>query len=97
MDRAAYVYILTNGTRGTLYVGVTNNLQRRVWEHQQALVEGFTKKYGLKKLVYYEVHSTVMDAIRREKAMKAWKRQWKIDAIEKENPLWDDLSETLHR
>jgi putative endonuclease len=87
-----YLYILTNKKNGTLYVGVSNNLERRMFEHKNKLVEGFTKKYELDKLVYFEAYQYVNDAIKREKNMKKWKRQWKINLIEKDNPNWDDLS-----
>jgi len=89
--RNYYVYILTNKKQGTLYIGVTNNLERRVYEHKNDLVNGFTKKYNLKILVYYEITSDVTSAIAREKKLKKWNRQWKIDLIEKMNPEWKDL------
>jgi putative endonuclease len=76
---------------GTLYVGVTNNLQKRVYEYKNDLIEGFTKKYHVHNLVYYELYSHISDAINREKRMKKWKRQWKIELIEKANPQWRDL------
>nr|WP_299345597.1 GIY-YIG nuclease family protein [Allomuricauda sp.] len=88
-----YVYIIANKRNGTLYVGVTNNLERRVFEHKSGSVKGFTQKYGLKKLVYFETYQDVNDAILREKRLKKWKRQWKIDLIEKENLNWIDLSD----
>ena len=87
-----YLYILTNKKNGTLYIGVSNNLERRMFEHKNKLVEGFTKKYGLDKLVYFENYQYLNDAIKREKNMKKWKRQWKINIIEKDNPNWNDLS-----
>ena len=87
-----YLYILTNKKNGTLYVGVTNNLERRMFEHKHKLVEGFTKKYGLNRLIYFEVFQYVNDAIKREKNIKKWKRQWKFNLIEKENPDWEDLA-----
>ncbi len=87
-----YLYILTNKTYGTLYIGVTNDLERRMFEHKNKMIEGFTKQYGLKKLVYFETYQYINDAIKREKNMKKWKRQWKIDLIEKENSNWKDLS-----
>ena len=90
-----YVYIVTNKPRGTLYIGMTNNLIRRAYEHRKGLIEGFTKKYNLKRLVYYEVFNRVEDAILREKRLKKWNRQWKIDLIEKVNPNWYDLYEKL--
>jgi Predicted endonuclease containing a URI domain len=87
-----YVYILTNMPNGTLYIGMTNNLERRILEHKKGCIEGFTKKYGLKILIYYEVHQNVKDAILREKQLKKWKRQWKIDLVEKDNSDWNDLA-----
>jgi putative endonuclease len=87
-----YIYILSNKKNGTLYIGVTNDLERRMFEHKKKLVDGFTKKYGLNKLMYFESFQYVNDAIKREKNMKKWKRQWKIDLIEKDNINWEDLS-----
>ncbi|MDO8570046.1 MAG: GIY-YIG nuclease family protein [Candidatus Daviesbacteria bacterium] len=86
-----YVYILSSKRNGTLYIGVTNNLIRRAYEHKNDLVEGFTKKYGVHDLVYFESCQDVTEAIIREKQMKKWKRQWKIQLIEKQNPTWKDL------
>jgi len=88
---SAWVYILANKPRSTLYVGVTNNLVRRVAEHRDGLVEGFTKTHGVKTLVYYEAHATVPLAIQREKNIKHWVRQWKVELIEGMNPKWEDL------
>jgi putative endonuclease len=90
-----YVYILASMKNGTLYIGVTNNLIKRVYEHKNDLVEGFTKKYQVHNLVYYEIFDSVYEAISREKQMKKWKRQWKINLIEKINPLWQDLYNEL--
>jgi putative endonuclease len=90
-DHAYYVYILTSSPRGTLYVGVTNDLIRRVYQHRESLVEGFTVKHHLYRLVYYEMHTDVAEAITREKRIKRWLRAWKIQLIEKDNPSWDDL------
>jgi len=90
--RQYYIYILTNKKNGTLYIGVTNNLKRRVFEHKNKINDGFTKKYGLGKLVYFETYQYINDAIKREKNMKKWKRQWKIKLIETDNPYWEDLS-----
>jgi putative endonuclease len=95
MDRTYYVYILASRRNGTLYIGVTNNLLRRVSEHRNGIAEGFTKKYGGKHLVYFEAFEDIRAAIDRETRLKKWKRQWKIDLIQKENPLWDDLYEEL--
>jgi len=90
-----YVYIVTNKPRGTLYLGMTNNLVRRGYEHRNGLIDGFTKKYKLKRLVYFEVFNCVEDTILREKRLKKWNRQWKIELIEKVNPEWIDLYEQL--
>lgn len=87
-----YLYILTNKYNGTLYIGVTNNLERRMFEHKNKLVEGFTKQYNLSRLIYFETFQYVNDAIKREKNMKKWKRQWKIDLIQQENSNWSDSS-----
>ncbi|GAA4970797.1 GIY-YIG nuclease family protein [Algibacter aquimarinus] len=87
-----YLYILSNKKDGTLYIGVTNDLERRMFEHKNKLVEGFTSKYGLDKLMYFETYQYVNDAIKREKNMKKWKRQWKINLIEEDNSNWEDLS-----
>ena len=86
-----YVYILAGKIGGTLYIGVTNNLVRRVYEHREKLVEGFTKRYDVTKLVYYEIHSEIEAAIVREKQMKKWNRAWKVRLIEESNPNWNDL------
>lgn len=86
-----YVYILAKGRNSTFYVGVTNDLIRRIYEHKEGLVKGFTKKYGIKTLVYYEHHQDIYEAIRREKLIKRWKRSLKMAAIERLNPDWNDL------
>ena len=86
-----YVYILASKKNGTLYIGVTNNLLKRVYEHKNKIVGGFTQKYNVHNLVYFEVHNDIRNAITREKQMKKWKRQWKIELIEKSNPQWKDL------
>lgn len=88
------VYILASKRNGTLYIGVTSDLVKRVWEHKSNLVEGFTKKYKVHDLVWYEMHDTMETAINREKQLKEWKRQWKIALIEKANPYWNDLYAT---
>jgi len=88
------VYIMTNHSR-TLYIGVTRNLPRRVWEHKNKLFPGFTKKYNIDKLVYYEQTTNIVSAIEREKQLKKWRREKKIQLIEKENPEWIDLGENL--
>jgi len=85
------IYILCNKRNGTLYVGFTNNLQRRMLEHKNAVVDSFTKQYGLTQLVYVESYKYVNDALRREKQLKGWQRRWKIDLIEQQNPQWVDL------
>ena len=90
-----YVYIMTNRIYGTLYIGVTNDIARRVWEHKEGVVAGFTKRYGLKMLVYFEEFDSISDAIRREKRLKQWNRAWKIALIEKQNPNWKDLHSLL--
>ena len=87
-----YVYILASKRNGTLYIGVTNNIERRVAEHKNDSAEGFTKKYGIHLLVYVETHDDVNTAIQREKQLKKWNREWKINLIEKSNPNWVDLS-----
>ncbi|HXN66236.1 MAG TPA: GIY-YIG nuclease family protein [Bradyrhizobium sp.] len=90
-----YVYILTNRPNGILYVGVTNDLVRRVFEHRSGFVEGFTKRYGLKRLVYFEKFDDIRDAIQREHNMKHWPRAWKVRKIVVDNPNWDDLDPTI--
>ena len=87
-----YIYIMTNNSK-TLYIGVTDNLERRVYEHKNKLIEGFTKKYNITKLAYYEMTNDVQSAIEREKQIKGWLRRKKIDLIEAMNPKWTDLSE----
>ena len=90
------VYILTNKRHGTFYVGMTSNLPRRIYEHKSDAAEGFTKKYAIHLLVYYEMHDDVQEAIRREKSMKRWGRAMKITAIERTNPDWQDLYKDLN-
>ena len=85
------VYILTNKPRGVLYIGVTSDLPGRVWEHKNEITGGFTKRYRIQTLVWYEMHDTMDTAINREKALKKWNRSWKIELIEKDNPQWRDL------
>jgi len=91
MEKQFYVYILANKRNGTLYLGVTSDLVKRVWQHKNNLTEGFTKKYGIKKLVYYEVYQDIVNAIEREKQLKKWKRVWKLELIEEKNAEWRDL------
>lgn len=86
-----FVHILASKRKGTLYIGVTNNLIKRVYDHKQNMVEGFTKQYNVHNLVYFEIHEDVHEAILREKQMKKWNRQWKINLIENNNPEWNDL------
>ncbi|MYB75687.1 MAG: GIY-YIG nuclease family protein [Chloroflexi bacterium] len=89
------VYIFANKPNGTLYIGVTSDLAGRVWQHKSDLVEGFTKQYGVHRLAWYEVHETMESAITREKALKKWNRAWKIELIEKTNPQWADLYDSI--
>ena len=89
------VYMLASKRNGTLYVGVTSSLAQRVWQHKQGLVEGFTKRYRVHTLVWHEVHATMEAAITREKALKEWKRAWKLELIEGSNPDWRDLGDEL--
>jgi putative endonuclease len=89
------VYMLASGRNGTLYTGVTSDLIRRVWEHKHDVVDGFTKTYGVHRLVWYELHETMNAAIGREKAIKNWKRTWKIELIEQSNDEWRDLYATI--
>lgn len=89
------VYILTNKARGTLYIGVTSNLIQRVWQHKQNFVDGFTKQHQLHFLAYYEMHEDMMTAITREKQLKKWNRDWKIELIETTNNTWRDLYQDL--
>lgn len=95
MNKEPCVYILASHRNGTLYTGVTSSLKKRVWEHKNNVVEGFTKRYGVHTLVWYESHSNMNSAITREKALKEWKRRWKLELIERINPDWRDLYEEL--
>ena len=95
MDRQAAVYILASQRRGTLYIGVTSNLQKRAWEHKNDLIDGFTKRYGVHRLVYYELLVDMLTAIKREKQLKRWNRAWKVELIEGQNPDWNDLWEGI--
>ena len=95
MKENFYIYILAGRKRGTLYIGVTSNLTKRVYEHKNGLVDGFTKKYGVHRLVYYEVAEDAATALSREKQMKKWNRSWKLKLIEEQNPEWSDLYERL--
>ena len=89
------VYILTNKPRGVLYTGVTSNLTRRLWQHKNKQIEGFSSKYNTDRLVWYEIHSEIYAAITREKQIKKWNRDWKIELIESVNPAWQDRSEEI--
>ncbi len=89
------VYILASQRNGTLYIGVTSNLIQRVWQHKNDVFEGFTKKYGVHLLVYFELHEDMENAILREKRLKKWNRDWKLRLIEESNPDWKDLYESL--
>ena len=91
MDKQPSVYLLANKRNGTLYAGVTSNLVKRIWEHKSHLVEGFTKKYNVTLLVWYELHDSMESAIHKEKMIKNWKRDWKIKEIEQSNSEWNDL------
>jgi len=91
MDKDYYVYVLASQRNGALYVGVTSNLLKRIWEHKNKAMEGFTQKYSVNKLVYFEQYSDPENAIKREKRLKKYNRQWKLELIEKENPEWRDL------
>jgi putative endonuclease len=95
MNKQFHVYILASKRNGTLYIGVTSNLPQRIWQHQNNQVEGFTTKYGVKKLVYFEQHENAANAITREKQLKKWNRAWKLKLIEKDNPQWKDLYELI--
>ncbi|MGV1013921.1 MAG: GIY-YIG nuclease family protein [Methyloceanibacter sp.] len=92
-ERFYYVYILASGRNGTLYIGVTNDIARRMYEHKEGLVPGFTKQYGVTKLVHCEPFESISYAIQREKNLKKWPRKWKLDLIERDNPQWQDLAE----
>ncbi|MEX0838347.1 MAG: GIY-YIG nuclease family protein [Parvibaculum sp.] len=94
--KGGWVYIVTNKRDGTLYVGVTSDIGRRAWEHREAMYPGFTKRYGLKRLVYMERHEEIESAIARETRIKKWPRAWKVRLIHEFNPDWDDLYETLN-
>ena len=97
LTRSYFVYIMTNKKHGTLYTGVTNDLVRRVYQHREGLVEGFTRKHGLKRLAWYEPFDDIEQAILREKRIKRWRREWKIQLIEKQNFDWQDLWENIIR
>lgn len=94
-DKQPAVYLLASKRNGTLYTGVTSNLVARIWQHRNNQVEGFTKKYQVHRLVYFEVHQDMASAILREKQIKKWRRQWKLELIEKHNPGWKDLYDEI--
>ena len=96
MDKVPCVYVLASRRNGTLYVGVTSDLPRRIWEHKTDSVGGFTRRYGVHTLVWYEVHETMSSAIAREKTIKRWNRRWKLELIERLNPDWRDLYDEIH-
>ncbi len=93
--KAGFVYILASRRNGTLYVGVTSNLKQRVWQHKQHVIAGFTQKYAVAQLVFYEMHEDIYAAISREKQIKKWRRAWKLNLIEEFNPDWLDLYDSL--
>ena len=95
MNKQPAVYILANKRNGTLYIGLTSNLVKRVWEHKNCMVKGFTKRYNVHRLVWYELHAIMESAIIREKRLKNWKRKWKLELIERSNPKWLDLYDTI--
>ena len=97
MAKGGWVYLMTNRRNGTLYLGVTANLAARAWQHREGVVEGFTKRYGLTRLVWYERFEDIRDAIQREKTMKHWPRTWKVRLIHAMNPEWEDLYEVLNQ
>ena len=93
MERQPCVYILARASHSTLYTGVTSALLGRIWQHREGVVRGFTKRYGIKRLVWFELHETMESAILREKQIKRWPRAWKYDLTHKDNPTWRDLAE----
>jgi putative endonuclease len=95
MSQTFYVYILASRYRGTIYVGVSNDIVRRIGEHKSGIVKGFTQRYKVKRLVYFEAYGSILEARARERALKRWRREWKFDLIEKLNPDWRDLSGNL--
>jgi len=94
-EKIYYIYITASKRNGTLYIGITSNLKKRIYEHKESLIDGFTKKYKVSKLVYFETTNDINSAIQREKQMKKWKREWKLKLIERENPCWIDLYDSL--
>jgi putative endonuclease len=96
MNKQPAVYILASKRNGTLYIGVTSDLTKRVWQHRNDMEEGFTKRYGIHHLVWYELHENMESALQREKRLKEWKRAWKLELIENTNPDWQDLYDTIY-
>jgi putative endonuclease len=96
MNKQPAVYILASKRNGTLYIGVTSDLTKRVWQHRNDMEEGFTKRYGVHHLVWYELHENMESALQREKRLKEWKRAWKLELIENTNPDWQDLYDTIY-
>jgi putative endonuclease len=95
MEKSSYVYIVTNTPYGTLYVGSTSNLIQRIWQHREGVIDGFTMQHGLKRLVWYEIHGGIMEAGLREKRIKLWKRDWKVNLVQSMNPGWQDLYDDI--
>lgn len=93
--KKGFVYIMSNKQDGVLYIGVTSDIVKRVYEHKNSFVDGFTKQYNLKNLVYYEVYDDIEEAIKREKQLKNWHREWKMELVNKQNPNWKDLYESI--
>jgi putative endonuclease len=95
VERQPCVYLLARASHSTLYTGVTSNLAGRIWQHREGVIRGFTKRYGIRRLVWFEVHESMDSAIFREKTIKRWPRAWKYDLIHRDNPTWRDLAEDL--
>ncbi|HTD29692.1 MAG TPA: GIY-YIG nuclease family protein [Xanthomonadaceae bacterium] len=95
MPKQPAVYILATKLHGTMYIGATSELIQRTWQHKEHFIDGFTKRYGITRLVWFEMHETMEGAITREKQLKKWKRDWKIHLVEETNPRWDDLYEQI--
>lgn len=93
--KKGFVYMMSNKQDGVLYIGVTSDIVKRVYEHKNGFVDGFTKQYNLKNLVYYEIYDDIEEAIKREKQLKNWHREWKIELVNKQNPHWEDLYESI--
>ena len=95
MEKASYVYILASAPYGVFYIGVTSDLIKRVWQHREGVADGFTKQHRVKQLVWYEIHCEILQAITREKQIKKWNRDWKVNLIQKSNPDWRDLYDQI--